>query len=240
MTRLRRTVPVLHACLGFGMAVRPQLAARALGEPGGGRHLVLRLLALRHLAQAAWCWRRPGRASELGSLALDGSHAASCVALGILSRQHRRAAWRDGAVASGLLIASVLARSRPTAPQPPAYGPVSGARLVLPAGGSVAAGSPQALGAEASVPLRAGALVIGSDRGCDLRVDDPQVAPAHAKVMHDIDGQARGRTRLQDLGAPGGTFVNGIPVREAQLSDGDRIEVGSTALVYRDDTSELS
>ena len=46
----------------------------------------------------------------------------------------------------------------------------------------------------------------------------------------------RGAPRvLVDLGSTNGTFVNGQPVRRVALTDGTRISLGRTALVFRQD-----
>jgi hypothetical protein len=53
------------------------------------------------------------------------------------------------------------------------------------------------------VELAGGRLVVGTRRGCDLVLRDPGVAPVHA-AFHPLEG---GGYALEDLGSPGGTFV---------------------------------
>jgi len=71
-------------------------------------------------------------------------------------------------------------------------------------------------------------VTIGSDPSCELRLASPGVAPRHARV-EPIERSGGTAWRLLDLG--GGTSVNGAAVADAVLSVGDRIEVGSAALV---------
>ena len=40
---------------------------------------------------------------------------------------------------------------------------------------------------------------------------------------------------LVDLGSTNGTFVNGQPVRRVALTDGTRVSLGRTTLVFRQD-----
>jgi pSer/pThr/pTyr-binding forkhead associated (FHA) protein len=69
--------------------------------------------------------------------------------------------------------------------------------------------------------------LIGRREGCDIRVDDPSVAPVHA-IIFDLDGQRF----VHDLGAPGGTLLNGRPIHRKELNAGDEVQVGKTSLHY--------
>lgn len=101
-------------------------------------------------------------------------------------------------------------------------------RLVLAAGGHVAAHSPQASGQEQTAYLPVGCSVIGRARDVAVRLADTTVSPRHAEVVVSGDD---GRVSVRDLGSLNGTLVNGLLVNEAELSDGSRIEVGNTTLV---------
>lgn len=69
-------------------------------------------------------------------------------------------------------------------------------------------------------------LVLGSGPDADLAVQDPEVAPRHCEI-----GEARGAAILRDLGAPGGTLVNGRPVASARLlHPGDALTLGATTV----------
>jgi diguanylate cyclase (GGDEF)-like protein len=70
-------------------------------------------------------------------------------------------------------------------------------------------------------------LVIGRAPGCGFRLDDPGVSRQHCRIWRDGD-----RWRLRDLGSTNKTFVNGAPVDEVELADGDRIGVGDTVFKF--------
>ena len=70
--------------------------------------------------------------------------------------------------------------------------------------------------------------VVGRGTDADLRLADTGVSRAHAELRLE-DGGAR----VVDLGSTNGTLVNGRKVRDAVLSDGDRLSIGATSLVFR-------
>jgi hypothetical protein len=74
--------------------------------------------------------------------------------------------------------------------------------------------------------------MLGRGTDCDLRLVDPGVSRHHAELRME-DGQVV----LVDLGSTNGTFVNGQPVRRVVLTDGTRVTLGRTTLVFRDDGS---
>jgi hypothetical protein len=63
--------------------------------------------------------------------------------------------------------------------------------------------------------------VIGRDPSCDLFIDNTDVSWRHCL----LDVGSRGVSIL-DLNSTNGTFVNGILIRNAPLTPGDRIELG--------------
>ncbi len=71
-----------------------------------------------------------------------------------------------------------------------------------------------------------GALV---GRGeCQVRIESDDVSRTHAR-FHRVEG----RWHVGDLGSMNGTFVNGAPVLgEVPLSEGDKIQIGSTILRF--------
>jgi pSer/pThr/pTyr-binding forkhead associated (FHA) protein len=76
-------------------------------------------------------------------------------------------------------------------------------------------------------------LIIGRDTTVGLRLDDPLVSRRHARVF-----AADGAFHIEDKGASNGLFVNGVREYRKPLRDGDRIELGSHVLTYRQDASE--
>lgn len=71
-------------------------------------------------------------------------------------------------------------------------------------------------------------LRIGRGANVDLRLDDPAVELEHA-VLETRDGELR----VLDLGSVTGTYLDGQPVEEARLTDGDEIGVGGWLLRVR-------
>jgi pSer/pThr/pTyr-binding forkhead associated (FHA) protein len=78
------------------------------------------------------------------------------------------------------------------------------------------------------VPV-AGTLVIGSDPGVELALSDSRVEPRHTRVTASADGAL-----VEDLGEPGGTFVNDSELRvPTRIKPGDELQVGVTVLKLR-------
>lgn len=107
-----RTVAAVRAGVGALMATRPDLAAQLLGARRQDAHPVLRLLGLRHLAEALAILLRPTPGMVEAGVAVDSAHVLSCVLLAAASRSHRQPALRDGAVASSVLLGTWLTRPR--------------------------------------------------------------------------------------------------------------------------------
>jgi hypothetical protein len=76
--------------------------------------------------------------------------------------------------------------------------------------------------------LAPGGVTIGRSRGCDLVLEDAGASRRHAEIRPDQEGWT-----LQDLQSTNGVRVNGRRIRGAQpLRPGDRIEIGSTEIVF--------
>ena len=69
------------------------------------------------------------------------------------------------------------------------------------------------------------AVLIGRDKLCDVKLDDPSASRVHCRVVADD-----GLVMLYDAGSRWGTFVNGQRVSECDLVPGDRIQVGESIL----------
>lgn len=143
-------------------------------------------------------------------------------------RRSRRAQERWAAVAS--------AGRRPSAqsPAPDDDGPVPGQpRLYLPAGdrsGNVPSTGATDVASQRVIVLGPGRLVLGSGPDAGLRVDDPAVAAAHAEVVVQA-----ATVHLRDLTGTGRVRVDGVPVLDADLVDGNRITIGGHDLVFHRD-----
>lgn len=71
---------------------------------------------------------------------------------------------------------------------------------------------------------------VGRDGSCELQiVDDALISREHARLETGADGQVT----VLDLFSRNGTRVNGAKVRKAVLRDGDHLEVGTSAFVFR-------
>jgi pSer/pThr/pTyr-binding forkhead associated (FHA) protein len=77
----------------------------------------------------------------------------------------------------------------------------------------------------------ASANVIGSDQSCTVLggTADQGISSQHAEIRASVDGTFA----LTDLRSTNGTFVNGRVIQQANLREGDIIEVGSTQLRVR-------
>jgi SARP family transcriptional regulator, regulator of embCAB operon len=76
--------------------------------------------------------------------------------------------------------------------------------------------------------LQARTWVIGRHPDCQVVLADPEASRRHAEVRPVPGGYV-----LVDLASTNGTHIEEEPVRERRLTDGDRICVGSTLLVFR-------
>ena len=95
-------------------------------------------------------------------------------------------------------------------------------------GGKAATGSPESRGEEQAFFLTHAVTVLGRGVDADLRLNDPGVSRRHAELR--FEGEA---VILVDTGSTNGVRVNDVPVTRRQLAPGDRIELGSTVLVYQ-------
>jgi hypothetical protein len=92
-------------------------------------------------------------------------------------------------------------------------GGTTGGALVLPDGGRI--------------ELTGGPILIGRGTDAAVRVTDSSVSRRHAEVR-----PAGGGWALVDLGSTNGTRVNGMPVTERKLEDGDVIAVGDATVRF--------
>jgi hypothetical protein len=75
-----------------------------------------------------------------------------------------------------------------------------------------------------------GDTLIGRSEECDVTIFDPSVSRRHARIR--ILG---GHVILEDLGSRNGCRVNGVHVKHpVELTDGDRIRLGTQELVFSD------
>jgi len=72
-----------------------------------------------------------------------------------------------------------------------------------------------------------GEVVIGRSPDCQIVLKDFGISRNHAKLIVDEGG-----VRILDLKSKNGTQVNGVPIVEAPLKDGDRILLGKIQLTF--------
>lgn len=77
------------------------------------------------------------------------------------------------------------------------------------------------------VSLRNG-FSIGKQIGSDLVIEDGFTSSQHAQIVMD----AAGNCALHDRGSTNGTFVNGVQIREFQLTHGAEIKIGSVEMRF--------
>jgi diguanylate cyclase (GGDEF)-like protein len=70
-------------------------------------------------------------------------------------------------------------------------------------------------------------VVIGRSPEADFRIDHPSISRLHCSVWQEVLGAG-----VRDFGSKNGVLVNGIPVRRAELRDGDHVALGEVMLKF--------
>jgi hypothetical protein len=68
---------------------------------------------------------------------------------------------------------------------------------------------------------------LGRNADCTVTLADPRASREHAEIRATADGFL-----VVDLGSMNGTLLNGVPVKEHTLHDGDEIAVGATVMRF--------
>ncbi len=88
-------------------------------------------------------------------------------------------------------------------------------------------------GHQPEFPLDRDVLLIGRDATADVRIDEPLVSRAHARL------ERRGRSWFViDLGSTNYTRVNGVAVSERELKHGDELLFGRARCLFQIDGAE--
>ncbi len=82
-------------------------------------------------------------------------------------------------------------------------------------------------------PLGPGANYAGRGYNNNVKIEDPSVSNVHAQIIVE-----QGRVIIKDLGSMNGTYINGAPVKEAELHAGESLRLGAVELVFQDDKHE--
>ena len=80
--------------------------------------------------------------------------------------------------------------------------------------------------------LAPGETLIGREEDCAIRLQDGRTSRKHAKILGDPGHKSGPYFKVIDLGSTNGTYVNDKRIKEAVLSDGDRLHVGYTVFKY--------
>jgi predicted component of type VI protein secretion system len=87
-------------------------------------------------------------------------------------------------------------------------------------------------GATTIVPLGEQEVTIGREGGNTIQLTEQNVSRAHARIVHQDD-----RWKIVDLDSYNGVLVNGQPIAgQADLHEGDLIQIGDYHLVLADET----
>src|SRR5947209_6898216 len=85
----------------------------------------------------------------------------------------------------------------------------------------------------APIPLEREEVTLGRAIEADVRVNDARASRMHARIRVERDpATGAARYRVTDLGSTNGTLLNGQPVREAYLQDGDKLTIGEHLLRF--------
>src|SRR6266849_10021127 len=83
------------------------------------------------------------------------------------------------------------------------------------------------------IPLERKEVTLGRALEADVRVSDSRASRLHARITTER-GEKKGerRYRLTDLDSTNGTILNGKPIDEAFLLDGDKFEIGDQLIRF--------
>lgn len=83
------------------------------------------------------------------------------------------------------------------------------------------------------IPLERKEVTLGRALEADVRINDSRASRLHARIRIER-GEAKGefRYRLTDLDSTNGTILNGKPIDEAFLNDGDKFEIGDQLIRF--------
>lgn len=79
-------------------------------------------------------------------------------------------------------------------------------------------------------PLTPPGMTIGRGSDADVRINDPGISRVHAQIHVWKQGDGIG-VSIEDLNSTNGVTVNGVKVSSTELTDGSRIEIGSTRML---------
>jgi len=78
--------------------------------------------------------------------------------------------------------------------------------------------------------LLVGTMVVGRDPSCDISEADPLLSRRHVEFV-----SGAGEVVVRDLGSRNGILVNGTKIGEAQLRNGDVVQIGHLQVKFVDE-----
>src|SRR5437870_8804213 len=83
------------------------------------------------------------------------------------------------------------------------------------------------------IPLERAEVTLGRALDADVRINDAQSSRLHAQIRTERDEETgEVRYRLIDLDSTNGTMLNGQPIDEAFLEDGDKFVIGDQLIRF--------
>ena len=153
-----------------------------------------------------------------------GAAAAVPGAMGAAAGAGAGASWAAGHAGAAAASAD---RAAPAAANTVVFAAGAGAATPQPSAGAVRARLVDTTN-NRTYALASARLLIGRESSCDIALPDINVSRTHAELRFE----PQGAWSLTDLGSTNGTFVNGREISSHLLSEGDRITVGMTSLVF--------
>jgi hypothetical protein len=86
-------------------------------------------------------------------------------------------------------------------------------------------------------PLAPPGFTIGRGTESDLRINDPGISRKHARINVEQHGDQL-RISIEDLNSTNGIIVDGQKVKQAELTDRSKIEIGSTRMLVHSPIGE--
>ncbi|HSG45419.1 MAG TPA: FHA domain-containing protein [Anaerolineales bacterium] len=71
-------------------------------------------------------------------------------------------------------------------------------------------------------------ILVGRLENCDIALDSPEVSRRHAMIRQIGDSYV-----IEDLDSSNGTYVNNVPVKTAELHEGDLIQISNYRLLFQ-------
>lgn len=85
------------------------------------------------------------------------------------------------------------------------------------------------------IPVTTLPFTMGRSGSTDLQINSTWVSREHATIMK-VGPQIRAR----DLGSTNGTYLNGAPIQDAPLADGDVLRIGKTDFIFCTDSTSAN